>query len=203
MKKNRVFIFWGTLVILLICILNKKTYENGESIKQTENTYMKAYEAYLRSFPELNDYKYSSVALRDLDKNGVSELIIVQVDEVDGILKVYSYDNSVYKIGEYSDSKIGISAIHVSENPKFPGLFNQWWGGGVEHYGYLEVREKRLIYEDLWYIDRTEPSPYQSNVSNNEALIRESMNIFSEDDYMGNILDTVLINDENISKIFK
>ena len=49
MKKNRVFIFWGTLVILLICILNKKTYENGESIKQTENTYMKAYEAYLRS----------------------------------------------------------------------------------------------------------------------------------------------------------
>ncbi len=115
MKKNRVFIFWGTLVILLICILNKKTYENGESIKQTENTYMKAYEAYLRSFPELNDYKYSSVALRDLDKNGVSELIIVQVDEVDGILKVYSYDNSVYKIGEYSDSKIGISAIHVSE----------------------------------------------------------------------------------------
>ncbi|MCI8983445.1 MAG: hypothetical protein HFG78_13765 [Hungatella sp.] len=203
MKKNRVFIFWGTLVILLICILNKKTYENGESIKQTENTYMKAYEAYLRSFPELNDYKYSSVALRDLDKNGVSELIIVQVDEVDGILKVYSYDNSVYKIGEYSDSKIGISAIHVSENPKFPGLFNQWWGGGVEHYGYLEVREKRLIYEDLWYIDRTEPSPYQSNVSNNEALIRESMNIFSDDDYMGNILDTVLINDENISKIFK
>ena len=203
MKKNRVFIFWGTLVILLICILNKKTYENGESIKQTENTYMKAYEAYLRSFPELNDYKYSSVALRDLDKNGVSELIIVQVDEVDGILKVYSYDNSVYKIGEYSDSKIGISAIHVSDNPKFPGLFNQWWGGGVEHYGYLEVREKRLIYEDLWYIDRTEPSPYQSNVSNNEALIRESMNIFSDDDYMGNILDTVLINDENISKIFK
>lgn len=203
MKKNRVFIFWGTLVILLICILNKKTYENGESIKQTENTYMKAYEAYLRSFPELNDYKYSSVALRDLDKNGVSELIIVQVDEVDGILKVYSYDNSVYKIGEYSDSKIGISAIRVSENPKFPGLFNQWWGGGVEHYGYLEVREKRLIYEDLWYIDRTEPSPYQSNVSNNEALIRESMNIFSDDDYMGNILDTVLINDENISKIFK
>lgn len=203
MKKNRVFIFWGTLVILLICILNKKTYENGESIKQTENTYMKAYEAYLRSFPELNDYKYSSVALRDLDKNGVSELIIVQVDEVDGILKVYSYDNSVYKIGEYSDSKIGISAIRISENPKFPGLFNQWWGGGVEHYGYLEVREKRLIYEDLWYIDRTEPSPYQSNVSNNEALIRESMNIFSDDDYMGNILDTVLINDENINKIFK
>lgn len=203
MKKNRVFIFWGTLVILLICILNRKTYEIGESIKQTENTYMKAYEAYLRSFPELNDYKYSSVALRDLDKNGVSELIIVQVDEVDGILKVYSYDNSVYKIGEYSDSKIGISAIRISENPKFPGLFNQWWGGGVEHYGYLEVREKRLIYEDLWYIDRTEPSPYQSNVSNNEALIRESMNIFSDDDYMGNILDTVLINDENINKIFK
>ena len=60
-----------------------------------------------------------------------------------------------------------------------------------------------LIYEDLWYIERTEPSPYQSNVSNNEALIRESMNIFSDDDYMGNILDTVLINDEIISKIFK
>lgn len=131
MKKNRLFTFWSILIILLICILNKRIHENGESVNKTENAYMEAYEAYLRSFPELNDYKYSSVALRDLDKNGVPELIIVQVDEVDGILKVYSYDNSVHKIGEYSDPKIGISAIRISENPKFPGLFNQWWGGGM------------------------------------------------------------------------
>lgn len=76
-------------------------------------------------------------------------------------------------------------------------------GGGMEHYGYLEVREKRLIYENLWYIDRTGASPYQSEVSNNKELISESMNIFSADDYMGNILDTVLINDDNINKMFK
>ncbi len=87
MKKNRLFMFLGILIILLICILNKRIHENGESVNKTENAYMEAYEAYLRSFPELNDYKYSSVALRDLDKNGVPELIIVQVDEVDGILK--------------------------------------------------------------------------------------------------------------------
>lgn len=203
MKKIRLLIFGGTLVILLTCILNKKTFENGESIEQTVNTYMKAYESYLRSFPELHDYEYSGVALRDLDKNGVPELIIVQVDEADGILKVYSYDNRVYKIGEYSDPKIGISGIRISENPEFPGLFNQWWGGGVEHYGYLEVREKQLIYEDLWYMDRTGAAPYQNQVSNKEALIRESMTLFSDDDDMGNILDPVLINDENIDKMFR
>ena len=202
MKKIRLLIFGGTLVILLICILNKKNLKNGESIEQTENTYMKAYETCLRSFPELHDYQYSGVALRDLDKNGVPELIIVLVDEADGILKVYSYDNRVYKIGEYSDPKIGISGIRISENPEFPGLFNQWWGGGVEHYGYLEVREKRLIYEELWYMDRTGAAPYQSQVSNKEALIRESMNLFSDED-MGNILDPVLINDENIDKMFR
>ncbi len=194
MKKIRLLIFGGTLVILLICILNKK-FENGESIEQTENTYMKAYETCLRNFPELHDYEYSGVVLRDLDKNGVPELIIVQVDEADGILKVYSYDNRVYKIGEYSDPKVGISAIRISENPEFPGLFNQWWGGGVEHYGYLEVREKRLIYEDLWYMDRTGAAPYQSQVSNKEALIRESMNLFSDED-MGIFLIQFLINDE-------
>lgn len=203
MKKIRLLIFGGTLVILLTCILNKKTFENGESIEQTVNTYMKAYESYLRSFPELHDYEYSGVALRDLDKNGVPELIIVQVDEADGILKVYSYDNRVYKIGEYSDPKIGISGIRISENPEFPGLFNQWWGGGVEHYGYLEVREKQLIYEDLWYMDRTGAAPYQNQVSNKEALIRESMTLFSDDDDMGNILEPVLINDENIDKMFR
>ena len=203
MKKIRILIFGGTLVILLTCILNKKTFENGESIEQTVNTYMKAYESYLRSFPELHDYEYSGVALRDLDKNGVPELIIVQVDEADGILKVYSYDNRVYKIGEYSDPKIGISGIRISENPEFPGLFNQWWGGGVEHYGYLEVREKQLIYEDLWYMDRTGAAPYQNQVSNKEALIRESMTLFSDDDDMGNILEPVLINDENIDKMFR
>ena len=203
MKKNRLLIFWGILVILLIYILNKKAYENGESIKQSENTYREAYEVYLRSFPELHDYTYSGAALRDLDKNGIPELIIIQVDEVDGILKVYSYDNSVFKIGEYSDPKVGISAIRLSENPKFPGLFNLWWGGGVEYYGYLGVREKRLIYEDLWHMDRTGESPYQREVSNNEALIRESMNLFSDGEYMGNILDTVLISDENIDKMFR
>ena len=48
---------------------NKKNLKNGESIEQTENTYMKAYETCLRSFPELHDYQYSGVALRDLDKN--------------------------------------------------------------------------------------------------------------------------------------
>lgn len=201
--KKRLFIFLGILVTLLICILNKEIQENGRSVNKTGNTYMGAYEAYLKSYPEFNDYKYSSVALRDLDKNGVPELIVVQVNEVDGILKVYSYDSSVYKIGEYSDPKIGISAICISENPKFPGLFNQWWGGGVEHYGYLEVREKRLIYEDLWYIDRTGESPYQSEVSNNEELISESMNIFSDDHYMDNVLETVLINDDNINKMLK
>ena len=203
MKKIRILIFGGMLVILLTCILNKKTFENCESIESTENTYMKAYESYLRSFPELPDYEYSGVAFRDLDKNGVPELIIVQVDVVDGILKVYSYDNCVYKIGEYSDPKVGISAIRISENPEFPGLFHQWWGGGVEHYGYLEVREKRLIYEDLWYMDRTGAAPYQSQVSNKEALIRESMNLFSDNDDESNILDTVLINDENIDKMFR
>lgn len=203
MKRNRLLIFGGTLILLLIGILNKRTHENGESIKQNESTYIKAYEVYLRSFPELHDYKYSGVALRDLDKNGIPELIIIQVDEADGVLKVYSYDNGVYKIGEYSDPKIGISVIRISENPKFPCLFNQWWGGGVEHYGYLKVREKRLIYEELWYIDRTGELPYQSKISNNIALINESMNIFSDDEYMDNILDTVLINDENIEKMFK
>ena len=73
----------------------------------------------------------------------------------------------------------------------------------MEHYGYLEVREKRLIYEDLWYMDRTGAAPYQSQVSNKEALIRESMNLFSDNDDESNILDTVLINDENIDKMFR
>lgn len=59
--------------------------------------------------------------------------------------------SNFYKIGEYSDPKIGISAIRISKNPKFPGLFNQWWGGGVEHYGYLEVREQVILYGENGY----------------------------------------------------
>ena len=51
-------------------------------------------------------------------------------------------------------------------------------------------------------MDRTGAAPYQSQVSNKEALIRESMNLFSDED-MGNILDPVLINDENIDKMFR
>ena len=42
----------------------------------------------------------------------------------------------------------------------FPGLFTFWWGGGVEHYGYLYVDEGALKESKLWEVDHTEENCY-------------------------------------------
>lgn len=161
-----------------------------------------AYASFLRNYFGSTNYAVHEFALRDLDNNGMPEILVVQSNEDGGILTVYSYNGEIYKIGDYSDSKIGISAFVVPENPELQGLFNLWWGGGIEHYGYLSVKDSNLTYEELYYIDRTGDAPEQVNISNNTELIERASNDFLETDKKGdNTLDMYLINEENISKI--
>lgn len=179
-------------------MLNPSQYTNDHRIALCKE----AYESFLRNYFGSTEYDVYEFALRDLDNNGIPELLVVLSNEDGGILTVYSYNGEIYKMGDYSDSKIGISAFVVPANPELRGLFNLWWGGGVEHYGYLFVKDGNLTYEELYYIDRTGDTPEQVNISNNTELIDRASKDFLETDEIGdNILDMYLINEENISKI--
>lgn len=172
--------------------------EASESLSSCKEAYV----AFLRNFSGPAGYDVLEFCLRDLDHDGIPELLVVQSNEAGGVLTVYSYNGSIYKMGDYLDSKIGVSAFVIPDNPKFYGLLNLWWGGGVEHYGYLTVKDKKLIYEDLYYIDRTGDRPQQRDISDDKELIDEAVKDFAKTDSgEDNTLDMYLINEENIRKI--
>ena len=153
------------------------------------------YMDYLQNFSRMKDYQVFEFSLRDLDKDEIPELIIVQSNAVHGILSVYFYDGNLKKYGDYSNPKIGQSGLYISDNPMFPGLFTLWWGGGVEHYGYLYVDEGALKESKLWEVDHTEEFPCQKILFSDEELVEESMKLFSENDDEKNLLELYLIDD--------
>ena len=173
-----------------------------------------AYETFLNDYEFLNDsdiidlsdentiYSY---AVRDLDDCGVSELLLFQQDSrnaLNAVLTVYSYDGNVYKIGQYSNLKGSfIGGFRLSENPLFPGLFEVWWGGGEDHYGYLSIEDGELVYEYLWHDDRTIEPPHQTMFSDNQEIINESFHLHLLDNSTDNLLEIYLINSENIDEI--
>lgn len=158
-----------------------------------------AYIDFLKKFSKTETYQVYEFSLRDFDKDGIPELIIVQSNAVHGILSVYYYDGDLKKYGDYSNPKIGQSALRVSDNPTFPGLFTLWWGGGVEHYEYLYLDEGILKESKLWEVDRTGEFPCQRLLSSDKELVEESMNLFSKCDDMEKLLELYLI--DNYSDI--
>lgn len=170
--------------------------------------WQKAYAAFLRNFPIPDDYEVSEFSLRDLDNSGIPELVICQVYSTDSgtkkLITVYSYDGSVYKAGEYSGQQRS-AALRISSNPMYSGLFTLWWGGGVEHYGYLTVKEGKLEYEDLWYDDHSPVSQQwqQVEISDDKQLIKESIDANPPYEYTENLFEMYLINDDNITEIIE
>ncbi len=224
MKKNLAIMFIIPIILLSGCSLKNKSLQNSvqsdinfEVLKPTETaispnktavpeleTWQDAYAEFLRSFPVHADKDVQTFSLRDLDNDGVIELIIIESDGVvEALLSVYSYDDNVYKVGDYTDPKIGVAGLRVSNNSMFPGLFTLWWGGGVEHYGYLTIQEGKLISEDLWYIDRTKDLPYQFELSDNIELVNESINAHPPYDYSENLLEMYLLEEGNIAEVFR
>lgn len=153
----------------------------------------------LRDFMTSNKKENSYYALRDLDKDDIPELIINQnlnSESTNSILSVYTYSDGIFKIGDYKN--IGAGGIHISDNLDFPGLFHVIWGGGVENYWYLTVEEGELICEHVRCIDRSGFGPEITEISENRALIEETINVYESDKFPNNLLDMYLITPDRI-----
>ena len=191
------------IACIFLLLISCKTQPLLNTDNETE-FWRDGYAVFLRNLPVLGDNMIFSFFLRDLDNSGVPELMIVQMNQTahDDVLTAYSYDGEVYKIGDYSNPKKSFTDwFRFSNSPAFPGLFECWVGGGVEHYGYLSVKEGKLTYEYLWYDDRTKEPPQQIEISGNKLLIDESIDAFPPYDYTDNLLETYLVNDNNIDGI--
>ena len=118
-------------------------------------------------------------------------------------LFVYSYDDEVCRIGECDDPNSFAGTFLFSDHLEYPGLCSCKWGGGIERYGYLSIKDNQLVYEDLWLTDRTLDTPEQKDISNNKELINESINLFKPNEYDANILEEYPISVDGIKQVFE
>ena len=148
---------------------------------------------------------FYTFSMRDLDNNGIPELIVDRRnnDTKESVLAIYTYDDKVYEIGEMDDPGSYASVFRFSNNPKFPGLFWLRYGGGMERYGYLSIKEENLMSEELWRDDHTTDLRQLIDISDNKALIKESMDVFSDHDFKDNILEHYLDKEELVSEIIR
>jgi hypothetical protein len=136
---------------------------------------------------ELYDNEDSKDALeffiKDLDNNGIPELIIVK-NGVD--ISVYAYGDTVGKVGD-KDFFTGTTRLLYSENSSYPGIFYFYVSGGLNHYWYMTIKDNRLVDEELWNEDYSgitkelgENRGRIKEISADKQLIEESRTAYKE-----------------------
>ena len=152
-----------------------ETQETSNDNESSNNLTLEKWEITYRAFlRELYKNEHSDDILefsyRDLNDNEVPELI-VRRGGVD--ITVYSYGNTLTEIGNY-DFKTGTTKLFFSKNPLYPGMFCFFVGGGLEHYGYVTIKDNELIVEELWNED-------YSGISSELGIIRNRIEELSTD----------------------
>lgn len=146
-------------------------------------------------------YKFS---LRDLDNNGIPELLIFQLQKggFNQKLTVYTYDENICKLGDYKNPTGSfISWFRIPNNSMFSGLYDCWYEGGQEYCQYLVVKDGTLVCEYLWNINRLGESPVLTELSDNKQLINDSIEAFPPYEYRENLLKTYFVNEQNINHV--
>ena len=200
---KKVILMVSFVILITFSAIAYSSYVKMHIVRESEpEAWQEAYTTFLKDFSAKSNYDNHEFSLRDLDNNGIPELIIIQTHPAEELLTVYSYDRNVREIGDYSNVKIAMAGLRISNNPMFPGLFTVWWGGGVEHYGYLTVKEGVLTYEDVWRNDHTLETPFQEEISNNKQLIKESIDAHPPSEYTDNLLKTYPFSNDAIDELF-
>lgn len=161
MKKGMVMIALSVLVIFLSEYVKtarepmvKLSVKTDTSTEKNQSSAMPLSEEWRVAYQNLLDELYGQkrsgryYTVKDLDANGVPELIIKKGTE----LTVYSYEQGIKRFGSY-DFLTGTTVLLVSDQPSYPGIFYFWVGGGLEHYGYLSLVGQQIHTEELWNED--------------------------------------------------
>jgi len=84
--------------------------------------------------------------LWDMDGDGAQELLLTD----NGILTVYTL--TADRVTEVDAYNYGTGSFRMlsSDDPKYPGILTFWVGGGANHYGYMTVKDGKLVNERLW-----------------------------------------------------
>ena len=159
-------------MILCLLTLSACNQINIDSNKEAKV----AYSAFLK---EETDHE-KSVCFKDLDNDGIDELLLKKEME----LTVYTFDGKVTEIGS-RDFASGTTRFLSSDQPKYPGMFYCYVGGGKDHYGYMTIKNGSLSFEELWtenYANYPAGSPERiTEISSDKKLIEASKTAYEKE----------------------
>ncbi|MCL2773096.1 MAG: hypothetical protein FWD71_07075 [Oscillospiraceae bacterium] len=176
------------------------------TLENTYNDVLTAYAAFLANFHTESEKMIARFALRDLDNDGIPELLIVQENGstgLDAVLSVYTYASyTICKLGDYSNAQTSfVSALWFSNNPMYPGIFDSCNDWDMDRYSYVYIKDRKLVSEELWDDDHTTGPPHKVEISSDRQLIDESVNVYADWYSRDNILEMYPINVINDAKI--
>lgn len=163
-------------------VLSDLSGKLGEDTSAPQEEWKKAYEEKLDElYEQKKDEGWYSYTVRDLDGNGVPELIFRRPGKTTGTkITVYSYEQGIKQIGKYHFVG-GTTVLLVTDHPSYPGIIYFHVGGGLEHYSYLSMVDQTLHTEELWNEDYSGISQELGKdrerileISKDAALIQES-----------------------------
>ncbi len=175
MKKITIlFMSFCLIFMLTACKQSDRTSSDSSMPNYKKIT---SYENFLNDLKNKQDDLYYYI--KDIDGNNIDDLLVLENTK----LSVYTYEKSVELIGE-QDFLTGTVRFFSSDNISYPGVFYFTVGGGVDHYGYMTIKEKKLSFENLWEENFTiEPQNSVNRIkelSSNKDLISESKILFDK-----------------------
>ncbi len=152
---------------------HNKSYFSNQIFTASESEISTAYNQLMTNlYSQTPDFYY---AIKDIDGNGVKELII----KVNTAITVYTYEYGIKQLDSY-DFVTGTARMFESENPKYPGIFAFTVGGGCDHYSYMTLNNGYLTKTELceyWY---SADEPYWNDISDNKEMIAEAKSLYNE-----------------------
>ncbi len=172
MKKCSVLIIILILCFVLTSCNNEKTKNNFIN----ENS-VSEYMQFLEDVKNTQEDQYYYI--KDIDGDTTAELLLLKNTE----LSIYTIEETVMLVDSY-DFITGTVRFFVSDDISYPGIFYFTVGGGIEHYGYITIKDKKLSFENLWKnnyssIDTSENTDGITELSENKGLIAESQLLYN------------------------
>ena len=185
MKKHILFAL-SLILALSLFGCQKKQNENPQTTQPSTYNPTIPYD-YKKDYNELladiynnsSDKNNISYFIKDLDNNGVNELVTVRVGTE---ITVYTYKDKVYELGK-NDFLTGTLQLFYTDDSAYPGIIYFTVGGGAEHYGYLTVKNDQLSFEKLWDNNYSNEENSGNNqiveFTTDKKLIEKSKNAYS------------------------
>lgn len=116
--------------------------------------------------------------IKDIDNNSSDELIVLK----NTAITVYTSSDKITKLDSH-DFYTGTTRLFLSDKKDFPGIFYFCCGGGVNHFGVVNIENNKLVSSQIFEEDYSGILGEKGKIyelCENKALIEESKRLYNE-----------------------